>query len=241
MSRKKPRRTDQLATAEDRLKKAIAAYCVAQGTNLSVSDREMLDSLAVDGVAAGAFAVFDVDDREISLILDACVQARELARDFNKWCKDERLALARMDKLDRAVRDLRGFVEELAQGPRNKLAAWVHHDPAGWQAIQHGLDTIGDDIAARRRIAHETLPRIGAGRKLADVSETKAIGWLAKGVERITGKPHTQHVAALATIVLGFDKDNPCTPSRVIKARRSLERQWRLPLRAAHDTRGKRI
>jgi len=213
--------------AADLLKKAVRGYCEVSESSLKAGDRETLKILAADRVVAKAFAAFSPDGRYVPRILSACLEAKELKRDFEGWIDHERAVLERMGKLEKAAAQLRVFAEELSKGPRNRLAAWIHRDPAEWKTIVNSLRIIGSDASARRRIARETLPRIGVGRKVTDTAETRAIGWLAAAIAHITGQPHTNDVAYLATIVLGLKE--LCSSDRVVKARKSLDKNWRNP------------
>jgi hypothetical protein len=94
--------------------------------------------------------------------------------------------------------------------------------------MNHGLNLLTDRIEAEWRIAREDSLRFGATRKsnISKASQYAAIGWLAEGVHRITGRPHYREVCELAEVILGLavsiDNARWCARQR--------KREWRLSL-----------
>ena len=94
-------------------------------------------------------------------------------------------------------------------------------------------------LSTTQRVAKEDQMRFGATRKnglakgkpiASDLAETiapqnAAIGWLAEGVRRVTGKAHLRIVADLAEVILRTS----LTLDRVRAAARTRDREWRRP------------
>lgn len=215
------------------LKDALAAYRAAAGNHLNREEVEVLDRLAADSRAACAFAKFNVDGRAAGKILTVCIEADLLARTFNDRIKFEGKMLGenrkggRLDKLDKAVADLRSFINELDCEPVDRLAAFMRYDFADTAAMKRGLYLLADAITARRRIAEETRLRIGTTRKIRGkrAARIAAIGWIAEGVRRCCcGRPHQISAAALAEVTLGGE----VTVDQLREAERTRrDRDWR--------------
>jgi hypothetical protein len=210
-----------------RLHAAIAAYRAAAGDTLDKHGCAVLDRLACDDRASGAFDKFGADDRAAAGILSGCIEADLLVRTFNDRLDTERAALDRLAALDKAVDDLRTFIAELEVGPKDRLSGYITHDPADMAAMKRGLGTLCGAIAARRRLANETRLRIGATRKTQDVAaDTAAIGWIGEAVRRRCGQPYTEAAADLAEVVLRCE----VSADRMREAERTRrKREWRSP------------
>ena len=212
------------------LKDALAAYRTAAGDHLDPKEMVVLKRLETDSRAATTFAKLKLDGRTAANILTVCIEADELARTFNRRLKTEGTMLRKggqLDKLDKAVADLRSFIKELDCSPSDRLSADVRYDPADTSAIKRGLYLLGNAIEARRKIANETVLRIGSTRKTVDggkAAKTAAIGWIAEGVRRSCGRPHLKAAADLAEVTLGCE----VTIDRLREAARTRQqRDWR--------------
>jgi hypothetical protein len=91
-------------------------------------------------------------------------------------------------------------------------------------AMKRGLFLIVDRIKIERRIAKETLLRLGATRKsqIDQAGPNAAAAWLANGVHRITGKPHLREVIDLLQVIL----ETEFSEDRVKHAARKRNREW---------------
>ena len=228
------------------LLEAIDAYLANQEDNLKECAREVLARLANDPDFAKAFASLKLKGQsEEAAILATCIAADALARSFSKRVQDAENTLARMERLSEAVTTLRAFVKELAAKrgrptTNDMLSAIVpDYPPAIIKEMHRALYWIDDRIGTIRRVAKEDRTRLGATRKsglakgkplASDRAETipsqnAAIGWLADGVRRVTGKAHVTIVANLAEVILR----TPLSVDRVRAATRTRNREWRQP------------
>jgi len=212
------------------LKDALATFRATAGDDLDPKAAAVLDRLAVDERAAGAFAELDLNEAGAAKILTACIQAEELRRTFQDHIdlhtKSEGGKGGWLVRLSKAVAELRRFVGQLDRPPDDRLSASLRYDPSIIEEMKRGLYYIDDAIKARRTIAKETIPRLGATRKSVDsgkAAETAAIGWLAEGVRRCCGRPHRRAAADLAEVVLGCE----VTIDRIREADRTRQRDWR--------------
>jgi hypothetical protein len=212
------------------MKDAVAAY--RAGSHLNREEAAVLDRLVADSRAASAFAKFNADGRTAAKILRACIEADTLFRTFSARSEIEDRMLGenhkggRLDKLAKAVADLRSFINELDCEPADRLSAFVRYDPADADSMTHGLYLLDNAIAARRRIAQESRLRMGTTRKIRGEAAARiaAIGWLAEGVRRSCGRPHQISAAALAEATLGGE----VTVDQLREAERTRrQRDWR--------------
>jgi hypothetical protein len=209
---------------------AIAAYRAADGDSLDRAAEAVLDRLSSDDRAAAAFAAFGLDENGARRILTGCIEADELRRTFEEdigaMLREQRKD-GRLDRLSKAVEELRLFAEELNRRPANRLSAFVTDDPSVIADVKRGLYHLADAIDTRRRIAKETIRRLGATRKNVDAgkaAETAAIGWLADGVRRCCGRPFFKATADLAEVIFSGE----ITIDRVREASRTRQREWRV-------------
>jgi hypothetical protein len=200
--------------AASRLRDAINVYCAEQKEKLDQRSHNLLERLVDSPDTAKAFERLKLKGPNEDLsILAACIKTDELAHTFRHRIVEEKEMLARMERLDNSVAELRRFVTE-----QSKRRSFVD----GWRAvseedglrmvqcklpelaeIERGLDLITSLIEGRRYIAKTTDSVIGTTRKK---HETKAAGnaaiWhLAQWVCRVTGKPHQREVADLAQVI----------------------------------------
>ena len=73
--RSKAPMTRKTGAKSNRLKDALAAFRAAAGDDLDPKAAAVLDRLAVDERAAGAFAELDLNEAGAAKILTACIQA----------------------------------------------------------------------------------------------------------------------------------------------------------------------
>jgi len=217
------------------LRDAINAYRTAHKDSLDQAALDLLDRVAVSSDAAKAFKRLKLkrqyNDAEI---LTTCTQADQLARTLRQRITkaEKTLGLAQVERLDRAVATLRAFVDELVAEEKETpafdlLSAGIPADNIG--AMNSGLYFIARRINEDRRVAKEAVLRLGATQKKgatnAVAPENAAIGWLAEGVRRVTGKPHLAAVRDLAQVMLQTD----LSEDRVCHAARLRYRGWRQP------------
>jgi hypothetical protein len=235
-----------MVKARTLLKDAIHAYLADEEDHLDEFAREVLVRLASDPDAGKAFACLMLKDKsDERLILKTCVDANLLARSFSNRIQIVDETLVRMVELSKAVATLRAFVKDLApkrdEPPgSDPLSSKITDPPGALEAMHYGLSLISSRIDASRRTAKEDELRLGATRKnglaearsvAADSAETarrnSAIGWLAEGVHRITGKANLKPVTDLAQVILGIT----LTEDRVRSATRIRirKREWRRP------------
>jgi hypothetical protein len=168
--------------ARRRLRGILATYRAAAGDGLDEHGCAVLDRLSAGDDAAKAFDEFGIDDGAATRIVTGCIEADILVRTFTEKLVAERAMLERLDRLDKAVGDLQIFVAEPEAGPTDRLGAVISHHRDSITDQKRGLYLISGDIAARRGIAYETMPRLGATKKTRDGADTAAIGWLAARV-----------------------------------------------------------
>jgi hypothetical protein len=219
------RRSDSIL-AQRRLQAVKDSYRWGEGgAPLDQPALAVLQRLFESNLAADAVAAITDDCRVILRILGACLDCELHCRVFNRDVTLELEMPKRLDALSQAVADLWAFIEELAAGPPHRLAAYVLLEPGDREYLGVALGRLKGLIEGRRRIAAETPLRMGATNKLREGDETAAIGWLAEGIARVTGRPHYQHVARLAEVVL---RAKDITDDRVREALRTRRgRSWR--------------
>jgi hypothetical protein len=217
--------------AKTPLPKAIKGYLADQEGKLNESARELLARLAKHSHSRRAFDRLKLKNRcDEAAFLATCIAADELARSFSKRILGAQKAVSRMERLSEAVALLREFVKKLESdqfypviGDSNK-------------AMHNGLYWIDDRIGTIRRLAKEDQLRLGATRSNGLTKKSSAndgtesiapqnaaIGWLADGVRRITGKAHMKAVTELAKVILR----TTLTEDRVRAASRVRKRDWR--------------
>lgn len=165
-------------------------------------------------------------------ILITLIEAEQLARTFQKRITDRKLLLEKLDQVLESVTRLKAFVDEIAAEQTDftssdRLSAKIK-EPANVNTMRQGLSLINDRVLAGQRVAKEDHGRLGVTRKsnMKQASQNAAIGWLAEGVRRITGRPHHLIVADLAQIVLNTE----VSLDRVKQTLRVRSREWRQPI-----------
>jgi hypothetical protein len=182
-------------------------------------------------------------------IMRACEQADHLRQVWNEKIEAERAicsAGGRLDRLDKALLLLNDFIKEIVDNKSaGMLDAQVIYDSHSVATMKRGLYLLSNCIAGRRRIAKETLLRLGATRETGtsrsrsskaktsgitrksrtrgSPAETAAIGWLAEGIRRACGRPHLDASLDLFAIIVGHE----ITADRINEAMRTRrERSW---------------
>jgi hypothetical protein len=214
----------------------IANFRIKYDDHLDADAKATLDRLAKDDFpaqdvsAAQAFHDFKVNDEDAESILIGCIEADLLARTFNDRLADASAMLRLSEGCDDALRKLRDLVSKTLSGPFDRLTARVVLEPEDCEAIARSLDLLARVVAAQRRIARETVTRLGATQKTkGDAAVTAAIGWIAEAVRRNCRRPHDRAAADLAAVVLCCE----VSTDRLREARRTREtRDWRLPIEA---------
>ena len=162
----------------------------------------VLKRLLDDERAAQAVAAITDDPKVAIRVVLSCISCEEFCRTFYSFVTDEIRMVDHLDKLKVATEDLDKLITEIEAGPRNQFAAWITLQPGEADYLHFALQQARGLIRARRQIAVQTPPRLGATQKLKTSDESNAIGWLAASIERATGRPHYNHVATLAEITL---------------------------------------
>jgi excisionase family DNA binding protein len=178
----------------------------------------------------------------IARSLSGCLESDELSRTFGETLDTERRIIDQANRLQLNLEELKTFFhEELWSYDQAKigtklkdrtytdrLSARISIDNQEIQMINHSIYVFKVLIADRQRVASETILRFGATRKSArtnkNAAQTAAIGWLAEAVERIAGRPLTQHAVVLAQATLAI---RDITEDRVREALRTRRREWR--------------
>jgi len=195
-------------------------------SDLTDNAQAVLKRLLSDPRAGEAFSAIARNERDLTRLLQACVEADTLARTFAKSVEHCSAMPQRLATLRTALADIRVLLTETAD-PDNPLAAAVRLLPPDDTTVKYALTRLERHFDATERVAAETFPRLGATRKtsIARAGETAAIGWLADAVRRIGGRPHTINAAAIAEIALG---SGCVSEDRIREALRTRkQRDWR--------------
>ncbi len=174
--------------------------------------RRLLDRLEKSREAAEAFdqlGILTAGDREAIVV--TCIDTHVLARDFHTVIAEEKHFLKVLDDLEKAVDNLRSFVQaevvdkpvELSALFRTGLQVRTEFSFEDILAMRRGLGAVGIAISYRRRTAHETLLRWGTTRKTGGKAKiTAAVGYFGDSVRRICERPHEAAAAELVSAVL---------------------------------------
>jgi hypothetical protein len=185
----------EISTMRERLKK----YKGALGA------RPMIAKLSGSEDALRALAEMRLNDDQLNVVLLSSRDAVMNARTFKARLAKEKSMAGRLDVVAKSVSDLRTFLEEVLTPPADTLEAYIIVDSEDKRRYLHALYGIERLIEDRRRISRETLPRIGATRKQSGTTASinAGMGWLAKSIKRITGRPHLRQVCVLAATLFG--------------------------------------
>jgi hypothetical protein len=192
----------------ERLREAIDEFRADQKDYLDEWALNLLLRLADSPAAAKAFEELRPKDRRAEAgILTVCVKAEQLSRTFSSRLKRAKELLARLKRLEKDVASLYRYVDEVAKhtpAPTNLLSTPIRDRPADIAAMICGLDLIARRIDAHRRVEKNDILQLGATRKtqIKQAGELAALGYLAEGVRRVTGRAHLMKVADLAEVIL---------------------------------------
>jgi hypothetical protein len=190
--------------AAARLREAVAAYRVEHKEKLDQSAIAVLDSLAASPNAAEICGRLNFEEASF---LEVCLSVEQVARAFRARILAEEKMPERLNRLDKAVAELRWFIiEQTTPSPDVVLRPWLGFADgvAKVETMTGGLDLIAKLIERRRRAKNEVATKIGATRDKhhKEAANNAAIWHLADAVCRATGKPHRKEVAELTHLIL---------------------------------------
>jgi hypothetical protein len=181
---------------------------------------ELLDRLASSDEAAEAFGRLKLKDGRERDFVALCILTAELARTFPKRISSEQEMSARLERHDKAVSDLRKFVNGQMTRfsdflvPQTDLPPLTDLPPSWglrrtidlpeeFGAMMHGLDLIGETIKKRRHIGEAVMAewRVTRKKRHEDAGNIAAIGHLKEEVCRLTGRPHIPALIELARVI----------------------------------------
>jgi hypothetical protein len=200
-----------------------------------LADCEKEDSRDVEGTKQSSRAVEAIariagdDEARVPRVVRCCGEFYEVYQAFPEVTARELAMQGRCAAQMTAVDALGEFMREIARKPEHPLIeAYVAIEPHQVESWLLALADMHRAINLRQLVAFETPTRLGMNRKNSqeDAREIAALGYFAEGVERISGRPHYQHVATLAEIVLGIEEFiDPDRVRNALGTRRS--RDWR--------------
>ena len=206
-----------------RFKALLAEFREAAAGNLDEDETLLMNRVAKSVEAPEIFRKVG-NDVTIRRLLSLCIEAYSLAKNFEKSIGEARHLLSRAPAYERAIADIDDLLKRTQTPALHRLQAYTYPDPDIIELERRALASIRDRLAVGVRTANETLLRLGATRKShgRKAAETAAIGWMAEGVKRITGRTNSRLTADLAGLVLG------CTVSldRVDNAAETRKREW---------------
>ena len=201
----------------------IAGYLAANEDKKYQDGCAVLKRIAADRrvhVALFVIAKEDADQHQIWKILALCIDAEHQLRTFQSLLADERNNTKQLQRHRQSVADLRQFIDQAAR-PSDPPIDWL---PIGYREhnteyYQKALDHIDELIELRQQASDDAVLELGVTRKARThtAAATATIGWLAKGIEHLAGKPCVPQVVTLAEIALGISE---VTPDRVRAARK---------------------
>ena len=203
------------------LRKAVDEYRAEHNDKLDKLEiwaRELLDRLTHSDDAVKAFERLKLKDGRERDFIGLCILTAGLAHRFSRLVLEMPARLKRLERLGKAITDLRLFVEQLASRSDllvpmlDPLPMWgplldpaTPDDFAAVTAMMSGLELIAEAITKQRRIDETVLAKYGATRKKhhENAGNIVAIGYLAEGTRTLTGKPHKRELTTLAPVILG--------------------------------------
>jgi hypothetical protein len=213
-----------LAADKQRIRALLAEFQEAAAGNLDEDEKLLMNRVAKSVEAPEIFGKIG-DDVTIRRLLSLCLEVHSLAKNFNKSTGEAHRLLSRAPAYERAIADIDELLKRTQTPALERLQAYTLPDPDRIELERRALASIRDRLAVGVRTATETVRRLGATRKShgRKAAETAAIGWMAEGVKRITGRTNSRLTADLAQLVLG------CTVSldRVDNAAETRKREWR--------------
>ncbi|HVW74265.1 MAG TPA: hypothetical protein VHC39_11545 [Rhizomicrobium sp.] len=201
----------------------LAAY---EGTDAAKAG---LARIAGSPEAIQALVDLSLTEAELTKIIKSFATATKIKAEFRLLLAQETAFLELAERLKSAVTNLRDFVKEISDAPPDDIRATLVVGAADRSWFLGALYEIGVLIEQRERIARETLPRIGATRKMAGetAEENAAIGWVAASIQRVTGRPWLRQSGILAGTLLGIDE---VSEDRLRGTLRNFtDRDWRQP------------
>jgi hypothetical protein len=194
------------------LKVAIGAYRTGSD-KLDERTVELLAHLADSSDAAKAFERLKLNNEsDAAEILKICIEADDLACTFQQRVNRAKKTSARMLQIFTPLVELSSFVAELIDEIENPpaidaLSTEKIEPSENVLLIWHALSLLASHISSKGRSADEELFKLGATRKsqITQAAENAAIGWLAEGVRRVTGRPQLSAVRDLAEVVVGTE------------------------------------
>lgn len=226
---------DFTLSKESSLGDAIKAFRAQQNARLSERKRNLLRRLADSPDAAKAFERLKLKDRnEEIFVLQACIDADQLAVSFPSRIVEEEEMWERVNRLGKSVAALQKFVKEQSKRRLFVDGYRAVSEADGFRMVRCtlrelvvmkcGLRLVGSLIEGRRYIAETSPSKLGATRKKRETkaADIAAFRYLAAVVSR-TGKPHLRAVANLAQVILNIDVSD----DRVRDRRRQRQKQLR--------------
>ena len=189
--------------ARPSLRDAVDSYVATYSERLDEPARELLARLADDREALRICERLKLEEDSFLML---CVWFEQAARTFPTIVEELPKRLQRLQRLDAAITELRGFVVSLSERPppHDLLATWMQPRPDTVAAMTLGLDLIAKAVERQRRAAELTPQRLGMTRKRDDkeAAANSAIFQAVEAVRDATGKPHEQDIADLAQVIL---------------------------------------
>jgi hypothetical protein len=210
-----------VTAAKAALRKAVEAYRAehegwgrAGRKGMERCALELLARLASSNEAAEAFGRLKLKDGRERDFVALCILTAELARTFPKRISSEQEMSARLERHDKAVSDLRKFVN----GQMTRFSDFLVPQtdlPPSWGlrrtidlpeefgAMMHGLDLIAETIKKRRHIGEAVMAewRVTRKKRHEDAGNIAAIGHLKEEVCRLTGKPHIAEIRKFVPVI----------------------------------------
>jgi hypothetical protein len=210
-----------------RFRKLIVEFLIEAAEYLNEDETRLIRRLEGSSEASAIFGQID-DDKNVKRLFILCVEADCLFRTFEDRIREARDKQRKLDKYAEALVEIRRFLDDIDRPPRDRIEAFANPDPEEIRSERSALASVGGRIQQQKRIAAETPARLGATRKShgRKAAETAAIGWIAEGVERITGHTNARLCADLAELVIEGD----VSLDRVDNAAETRQREWRAPL-----------
>lgn len=192
------------------------------------SDKKALARIVSSKSALEALVEMQLTDAQLKKVMFSFIQAANVSQKFKLILAREATMPRRLEKLGKAVTDLRTFVSEVSDPPEDSLSAWISIDAADKDKWLQALYEITSLIRTRGRIARETPRRIGATRKLSSkvAQENAGIGWLAASIKRICGRPYDRQTRRLAEVLFGIREISEDRLRRAL--RNHTEHEWRI-------------
>ncbi len=217
-----PRPTVSLAEKLKKIRISIERY------QCDDAERTVLARIVDCKIALRALSEMQLTDAQLERVIFSCIDAANVSQKFNLILAREVTMPGHLEKMERAVTDLRQFLNEISAPPEDSLSAWISIDAEDKSRCLHALYEIERLIKNRHQIAKETPARIGATRKrsIKNAQENAGIGWLAASIKQIAGRPYGQQTCRLAEALFSVSEISKDRLRRAL--RNSTERDWRI-------------